>query len=208
MRMKWALVLMVLAVPMTQAQQSGDLRGEPPGDLPRDITELSPDLYLLTHRARMEGEVDAQLGAINRANEFARSRGGVAVPLTGQLVQDSLTLKVYQYQFRVMSREQALAARPVLAAAVITVNNTGTCAPNAAVTALLPDLHGTRQLDGLDLLARLPEPPSESTPATNRGETPGAICMPGTLCKPSQLCLPGWQCSPGTLPTPEPPPAG
>jgi hypothetical protein len=197
MRIPMSMALLLLASPLCHAQQ--------PEALPRDITELSPGLYLLTHRARLEGSVDAQLDAINRANDFARSQGGVAVPITGRFVQASLTLKVFQYQFRVMSREEAIAAKPVMADAVITVNNTGTCAPNAAVTALLPDLHGIEALAALDPLGRMPtlDVTTPSGAPQDASAAPNAFCLPGTLCTPSQQCLPGWECSPGMPPSPE-----
>lgn len=194
--MRIALVLLLCSLSVARAEESQRT-------LPADIIELSPDLYLLTHRGRLEGTLDVQHTAIQRANEFAAQLGGVAAPVVGRFVQVGLTLKVYQYQFRVMSREQAVALRPVMADAVITVNNTGQCSPNAAVTSLLPDLHGIRELHGLDLLARLPEPPAEDD--SPRMENKPAFCMPGQICEPAQQCLPGWQCSPGTTPSPEPP---
>ena len=196
--MRIILVLLLCGLTVARAEES-------PSALPADILELSPDLYLLTHRARLQGAVDSQLAAIQRANEFAAQRGGVVVPIVGRFVQDGLTIKVYQYQFRVMSREQAAALRPVMADAVITVNDTGQCAPNPAVTALLPDLHGIGALNGLDLLARLPPPQSEDTSPRKPKDEPGPICLPGNLCEPAQQCLPGWECKPGMPPSIEPP---
>lgn len=198
MRTILALALLLTGSALVRAQ-------EVPQTLPPDIVELSPDLYLLTNRARLEGAVDAQLDAFRRANEFAAQRGGVVVPIVGRMAQVGLTLKVFQYQFRVMSREQALALRPVLADAVITVNNSGQCAPNPAVQALLPDLHGIDALNHLDLLARLPRPPADETGSPD--QAPGTTCLPGQVCQPAQQCLPGWKCTPGMPPSQEPPPA-
>jgi len=104
-----------------------------------------------------------------------------------------------------MPAEQARLEKPVLADAVITVNNAGTCAPSAAVAAALrgtpmPDelkmMPGPSALLGMQAPAR-PEDPGHAGP--------GTLCLPGQICQPAQSCLPGWQCMPGTVPTPEPP---
>ena len=178
---------------------------------PKDIVELSPDLYLLLYTSRVESLVDIKMNAITEANEFAAKRGGVAVPVAGQYSALGFNLKMYEYQFRVMSREQALASRPTLADAVITVNNTGQCAPNAAVTAALQTLSSP---DELRLIATrlplpggmaLPMPPPDDSTTSSPNNGPGTICLPGQICNPAQICLPGWQCNPGAPPTPEPP---
>ena len=202
MRTPLVLVLLLLA-PLAWAADSP--QSEAKYD---DIVELSPDLYLLFYTARVETYVRLRMDAIERANAFAASKGGVAVPITGRFDNLSLTLKLYEYQFRVMSREAALAARPVLADAVITVNNTGQCAPNAAIASVLPDLHGIAALNRLDVLGRLPkvaELSMSSSPAPSPDAGPGTFCMPGQICQPAQQCLPGWECSPGMPPSMEPP---
>ena len=189
---------------------SSPVFAEEPND--DDIVELSPDLYLLMHTARAESYVGLRMDALRRANDFATRRGGVAVPVMGRHETLGFGLKLYEYQFRVMSVDQAKAAQPVLADAVITVNNIGQCAPNAAVAAML---HGAPAPEELRLIARrlspgsaeslpLPQSAPETTP-DNDGA--GTFCLPGQLCKPAQVCLPGWQCTPGTMPTPEPPAA-
>jgi hypothetical protein len=172
MKTRLAMILM-LSGPLAQAAEPKKYD---------DIVELAPDLYLLMYTARVETYVGLRVDAIERANAFAASRGGVAVPVAGHSETLSITLKLYEYQFRVMSREAAIAARPVLADAVITVNNTGQCAPNAAVATLLPDLHGIASLNGLDLLGRLPEAP-ELKMVTGPGliaEPPPPGASPGT----------------------------
>jgi hypothetical protein len=125
-----------------------------------DIIELSPNLYLLM-RTTHGSMVNAKLDTISEANEFAKSKGGVAVPVMWRVSSEGIMYRVAEYQFRVMSRDEALDARPSLADAVITVENTGHCAPSPAVTALLPDLHGIKSINSLDLLGRLPPPEAQ-----------------------------------------------
>lgn len=200
MRMRTALaLLLLLASPLAYAQEAPKYE---------DIVELSPDLYLLMYTSRVETYVGLRLGAIRRANDFAAGKGGVAVPVMGRQSALGVALKLYEYQFRVMSREDALAARPVLADAVITVNNTGQCneGTNAAVAAAL---RGTPVRDELSMVpgpfALFGAQTSMSSPEAPES-SPGALCLPGHVCQPAQICLPGWQCTPGTFPTPEPPP--
>jgi hypothetical protein len=200
MRMPIAVALLLLVCPSGHAEETSEYD---------DIVQLSPDLYLLLYRARMEPYVTLRINAIKRANDFAASKGGVAVPVTGRYGALGITLKIFEYQFRVMSHEDAVAMRPVMADAVIAVNNTGQCSPNAAVATVLPDLRGIASLGQLDLLARLPRAAPEASaappPASDNGA--GTLCLPGQICQPAQTCLPGWECNPGTLPSPTPSPA-
>lgn len=179
-----------------------------------DIIELSPDLYLLMYTSRVETYVGLRMDAIRRANDFAASRGGVVVPVMGRQSALGVALKLYEYQFRVMSREEALAARPVLADAVITVNNTGQCTPGGTVAASLRTVSPAESLrlvaGPVPMLggATRPAPATAPVPDANG---PGTICLPGQLCQPAQICLPGWECAPGMPPMPESPsqpPAG
>jgi len=165
-----------------------------------DIIELSPNLYLLM-RTTHGSMVKAKLDTISEANEFAKSKGGVAVPVMWRVSSEGIMYRVAEYQFRVMSRDEALAARPSLADAVITVENTGHCAPSPAVTALLPDLHGIKSINSLDLLGRLPPPEAPK----DEQAMPGTLCQPGTVCTPEMQCLPGMQCTPGVPSMPLPP---
>lgn len=196
MRMRTAVALLLLASPLAQAQERTQYD---------DIVELSPDLYLLMYTSRVETYVGLRLDAIRRANDFAAGKGGVAVPIMGRQSALGVALKLYEYQFRVMSADQARAAQPVLADAVIAVNNTGQCAPNAAVAAAL---RGSPASDELRVvpgpLALLGTHADSATFSPDDGR-PGTFCLPGQLCQPAQLCLPGWQCMPGTLSTPETP---
>jgi hypothetical protein len=209
MRMNVAMALLLLAAPLAQAQESKKYD---------DIVELSPDLYLLMYTSRVETYVGLRLDAIRRANDFAASRGAVVVPVMGRQSALGVALKLYEYQFRVMSREDALAARPVLADAVITVNNTGQCTPNPAVAAAIREVPSP---DELRLLAgalpsagglTFPSTPAPDATAPDRDTpAPGAVCLPGQICAPSQICLPGYECMPGVPSMPEmatPPPAG
>ena len=207
MRRNVVIALLLLAASLAQAQE---------GKKYDDIIELSPDLYLLMYSSRVETFVGLRLDAIRRANAFAASRGGVVVPIMGRQSALGVTLKLYEYQFRVMSRADALAARPVLADAVITVNNTGQCAPNPAVAAALRQAPSP---DELRLVAgSLPTAggltfPASASPDSSAPDTrgPGTVCLPGQICAPAQICLPGYDCTPGVPSMPDmasPPPAG
>jgi hypothetical protein len=208
MRMKVAVALLLLAAPWAHAQD---------GKKYDDIIELSPDLYLLMYTSRVETYVGLRMEAIRRANEFAAGQGGVAVPVMGRQSALGVALKLYEYQFRVMSREEAQAARPVLADTVITVNNTGQCAPSPAVAAslhLAPSPNELRLLAGpLPTVGGLtfPNPPGTGSSPDDDGRGPGTVCLPGQICKPAQICLPGYECNPGVPSMPEmasPPPPG
>lgn len=172
--------------------------------LPEGVVEISPDLFLLVHRfGRLQDTVDMQLETLRRANDFAASRGGVVVPVT--LQYSPVAQRAYQYQFRVTSREQALALKPVLAESLIAVHNTGTCASEGNVIAALSTLNRPPGRT-LELVALPPMLLPGLELPRNDPPTPG-ICLPGQVCAPDQHCLPGWQCSPGMPPTPEPLPA-
>jgi hypothetical protein len=196
MRMRTVMALLLLA-PLANAQEGRKFD---------DIVEVSPGLFLLMYTARAETYVGLRLDAIRRANDFAASRGGAVVPVMGRQSGLGPVLKLYEYQFRVMSVDQARAAQPVLADAVITVNNTGQCAPGAAVGALW---QGAPVPDGLRVVAApmtfgafgMSTP--DSAPAESSG--PGTFCLPGQICQPAQMCLPGWECSPGMPPSVAPP---
>src|SRR5687768_3920502 len=86
-----------------------------------DIIELSPNLYLLMRNTRGD-MVKAKMATISEANDFAKSKGGVAVPVTWRVSSESIMNRVEEYQFRVMSRDEALAARPTLSDAIVTVD--------------------------------------------------------------------------------------
>ena len=200
MRMRTAVILLLLVSPLVQAQQSRQYD---------DIVELSPDLYLLMYTSRVETYVSLRLDAIRRANAFAADKGGVAVPVMGRQSALGVALKLYEYQFRVLTADQARAAQPVLADAVIAVNNTGQCAPNAAMAAALRGSPIPEELRVVRGPSALPGMHSDSATMTSEEDRPGTFCLPGQLCRPAQVCLPGWQCTPRTLPTTEtPPPAG
>jgi hypothetical protein len=119
-----------------------------------DIVELSPDLYLVVRLSRVEDAAAIKIGAITEANQFAASTGRVAAPLTGRLSQLGPILKQYEYQFRVMSREEALAAKPTLADVVVAVDGANTCGKLVAptVAATLPELIKLEPLSGRGLL--------------------------------------------------------
>ncbi len=205
MRMHPAIVLAVslFAGMPTFSQVSSDRDSSAASGLPDDIVEISPDLFLLVQRTIRQNPADMQVAAIRRANEFAAKRGGVVVPISGDYGQFNIAQRVYRYQFRVTSREQALALQPVLSESLITVHNTGGCAPPgnaiAALGALAPE-----QTLRMVAVPPLLIPGLGSDPAGPGSEPlPPAICFPGHICSPSQMCLPGWQCSPGMPPVPE-----
>jgi hypothetical protein len=120
-----------------------------------DVVELSPDLYLVIRMSRIEDAAAIKIGAISEANQFAASTGRVAAPLTGRLSQLGPILKQYEYQFRVMSRAEALAAKPMLADVVVAVDGADTCGKHSApaVAAMLPELIKLEPLSGRGLLA-------------------------------------------------------
>jgi hypothetical protein len=128
-----------------------------------DVVELSPDLYLVVRLSRVEDAAAIKIGAITEANQFAASAGRVATPLTGRLSQLGPILRQYEYQFRLMSREEALAAKPTLADVVVAVDGTDTCGKRVApvVAAMLPELGKLEPLSGRGLLAA-EEPKAEA----------------------------------------------
>jgi hypothetical protein len=172
-----SLVFSLFASTTSLAQSSFKSDRLPPG-----IIEISPDLFLLVHRyGRLENLLDVKLETLRRANDFAASRGGVVVPVL--LDSGPLTIRAYQYQFRVMSREQALALKPVLSESLITVHNSGNCAPDGNVIAALSSLN-QREQQTLKLVALPPllmpgigsvlgGPDNESSPP--------AFCLPGSM---------------------------
>jgi hypothetical protein len=140
-----------------------------------DVVELSPNLYLAIRMSRVEDAVAIKIGAINEANQYAASSGLVATPVTGRLTFRGPMLKEYEYQFRLMSRADALAAKPTLADVVVAVDGANTCAEHATrtVAALMPELSKLDPLSERGLLAsqeqkkvEAPEPEPEPAPAT------------------------------------------
>jgi hypothetical protein len=120
-----------------------------------DVVELSPDLYLAIRTSRVEDAVAIKVGAITEANQYAATTGRVAVPVTGRLSMLGPLLKAYEYQFRLMSRAQALEAKPTLADVVVAVNGVNVCGERAApaVAALMPELSRIDVLRDRKLLA-------------------------------------------------------
>ncbi|MEO8018077.1 MAG: hypothetical protein ABI769_09705 [Pseudomonadota bacterium] len=119
-----------------------------------EVVELAPDLYMVIRTTRAVDTVAVKIGAISEANEFAAKSGRVAVPVTSRLTMLGTMLKEYDYQFRVMTRADALAAKPVLADVVVAVG-TNSCGEQAArqVAAMMPDLSNRTELRDRDLLA-------------------------------------------------------
>lgn len=143
-----------------------------------DVVELAPDLYLVIRLSRAEDAVAIKIGAITEANQYAASKGRVATPVTGRLTVHGPLLKEYEYQFRLMSRDEALAEKPTLADVVVAVDGTDTCGNRAAPTAaaLLPELSKLEPLSGRNLLAavdRKKEKEEESAP-----ESPATEVLP------------------------------
>jgi hypothetical protein len=139
-----------------------------------DVVELSPNLYLAIRMSRVEDAVAIKIGAINEANQYAASSGMVATPVTGRLTFRGPMLKEYEYQFRLMSRADALAAKPTLADVVVAVDGANTCAEHATrtVAALMPELSKLDPLSERGLLAgqeqkkvEEPEPAPAAPPA-------------------------------------------
>jgi hypothetical protein len=145
-----------------------------------DIVELSPDLYLAIRMSRVEDAVAIKVGAIGEANQYAASKGRVAVPVTGRLTALGPILKEYEYQFRLMSRDDALASRPTLADVVVAVNNTDTCGNVAAptVAALLPELGKLEPLSERNLLPSSERKQNEPAPDAPAPPPPAPVTDP------------------------------
>src|SRR5262245_13337628 len=117
-----------------------------------DIVELSPGLYLSVDKGKFHEAVPLKIKVIAEANQFAASKGGVAVPVAGRVTMLSEIQVMYDYQFRLMTRAEASEVKPVLADAVVVVD-AGACHPQAAPgpTALLPEIGKLDALLGLRL---------------------------------------------------------
>ena len=91
---------------------------------------------------------------------------------------DSL-LRDFEYQFRLMSRAEALAARPTLADVVVAVDGANTCGERAVptVAALMPELSKFGVL-------RDPREEKQAAPAT-RSDTEAPLLTPPPLAIPS-----------------------
>jgi hypothetical protein len=141
-----------------------------------DVVELSPDLYLVIRHSRIEDATAIKIGAIAEARQFAASTGRVAVPVTGRLNQLGPILRQYEYQFRVMSRDEALAAKPTLADVVVAVDGADTCGNRAGptVAALLPELSKLAPLEERELgaAADRKEKAEDSAPPAPATEVP------------------------------------
>jgi hypothetical protein len=142
-----------------------------------DVVEIAPDLYLVVRQSRAENEIDLKVGAINEASKFAAGSSRVAVPISGRFVALGPLLKVYEYQFRVMSRDDALSARPILSEAVLHVAGAASCSP-AVTSALMHDLHRHPALARLDPLHRIPPPPMEPPPPEESSPAESASPVP------------------------------
>jgi len=128
MRMRIAVAVVMVCAPMLASAT---------------IVELSPDLYLVVReRARREDSAAYKIAVIDEANRFAFSQGKVAVPVASRANWDDSYLRDFEYQFRLMSRAEALAARPTLADMVVAVDGANTCGDRAVptVAALMPEL--------------------------------------------------------------------
>ena len=134
-----------------------------------DVVEVAPDLYLAVRQSRVENEMEIKLGAIKEAHRFAADNGRVAVPIAGQAGVLGPLLKMYEYQFRLMTRDEALAARPILSEAVLHVAGQASCMPEAG-SALVHDLQTDPVLARLDPLRRLPPPAEQPMPAAEEPE--------------------------------------
>ena len=120
-----------------------------------DVVELSPDLYLvIRERGKREDAVPFKIAVLEEANRFAASMGKVAAPVGTRSTWIGSYLKEYEYQFRLMSRAQALAAKPTLADVVVAVDDSHTCTQpaNSPIAALLPELSKLEPLRALNLL--------------------------------------------------------
>lgn len=88
-------------------------------DLPDDIVQLSPDTYMITRISRagiFASPAKLKAGVIRDANEFAASRGKIAVPLaaTEKPVGGPGQWPSFEYQFRVVDASDPEAKRTSL----------------------------------------------------------------------------------------------
>ena len=86
-----------------------------------DLVEVAPDLYLLTRSGRFANHVEIKLAAIREANAFAKEKGRVALPVSGReyLPAGQFSPSIFEYQFRLVSEEEARRSRATLADVVI-----------------------------------------------------------------------------------------
>lgn len=139
------------------------------------VIEIAPDLYLMNRTSRTDTPVDMKVAAITEATRFAASQGRVAVPVSGRFMQIGPLLKNYEYQFRLMSRSEALAARPTLPDVVIGLTGDGTCAAGAspAIADLVPEMLKLEALQERGLLAsEEAKEEAETPPPTEDKSTP------------------------------------
>jgi hypothetical protein len=133
-----------------------------------DIVELSPNLYLVIRdRSRREEQSDYKIAVIDEANRFAASQKKVVAPIGSRLTWLGTYLKEFEYQFRLMSREEALAAKPTLADVVVAVNGINTCGERAApaVAMLMPELSKLEVMRDRSVLAGNEPKDEEEAPA-------------------------------------------
>ena len=145
-----------------------------------DVVEIAPDLYLAVRQSRVENEMEIKLGAIKEAHRFAADSGRVAVPIAGRAGVLGPLLKMYEYQFRLMTREEALAARPILSEAVLHVAGQAGCMPEAG-SALVHDLQTDPVLARLDPLRRMPPPQEQPMPAVEEPEPSPEVQPPPSI---------------------------
>lgn len=141
MRMRIAVALAMVCAPMLAGAT---------------IVELSPDLYLvIRERGRRESPETYKIAVIDEANRFAFSKGMVAAPISGRSTYGGSYLHEFEYQFQLMSRTEALAAKPTLADVVVAVDGVDTCGQHAAptVAALMPELSKLEEFRERGLLA-------------------------------------------------------
>jgi len=125
-----------------------------------DVIELSPELYLAVGKASIGDSVVLKVKVIAEANKFAASKDRVAVPVTGRLTILSTIQLAYDYQFRLMTRAEALTTKPVLADAVVVVDARACEAPATPTAAAL-----ISELGELDALLGLGLPPPSTKPS-------------------------------------------
>jgi hypothetical protein len=140
-----------------------------------DVVEISPDLFLLTTINAGSSESRLKMDAIREANELAKTRGKVAVPISGRLIPAvGFGRPIYEYQFRIMSREDALAQKPALADIVIATSSSATSADRLYIELLKLDVLRERGLLNAHelqrqkerLLNESPPPDPEPDPVT------------------------------------------
>lgn len=155
-----------------------------------ELLEIAPDLYLLTRDGRFASRGDLKFAAIREAQQFAASKGMVAIPIARRELSDGAGFSVatYEYQFRLLRPEEAVARKATLAPlADVVITTTGKAEAADLYTELIrldvlrqrglltPEEFRRKKEELLDAPVAAPEPDAASAPPA---APPGAPASP------------------------------